>query len=251
MVAPAASAATQVEVTGLSGGSIANLGFSAGSGEIVGLTGLIGSGYDEIPYLLYGAKPATGDLRLGGKVVSLSELRPRAAIDSGIVLIPADRPGAGAIGALSVADNVTIPVIGIGLRRWLLNRGELFRTAAALGEQFDVRPPDPRLAMSNLSGGNQQKVLLAKWFQRSPRLVLLDEPTQGVDVGARQTVFRHIANAASAGATVLCASSDYGQLAAICSRVLIFSGGRIVATLVGSEITKEAIAERSLGALAA
>jgi ribose transport system ATP-binding protein len=251
MAAPVASAATQIEVTGLSGGSIAALDFSAGEGEIVGLTGLIGSGYDEIPYLLYGAKPATGELRLGGKVVSLAELTPRAAIDSGIVLIPADRPGAGAIGALSVADNVTIPVIGIGLRRWLLNRGELFRIAAALGEQFDVRPPNPRLAMSNLSGGNQQKVLLAKWFQRSPRLVLLDEPTQGVDIGARQTVFRHIANAASAGATVLCASSDYGQLAAICSRVLIFSSGRIVATLIGSEITKEAIAERSLGALAA
>ena len=155
MAAPAASGATQVEVTGLSGGSIVSLGFSAGEGEIVGLTGLIGSGYDEIPYLLYGAKPATGDLRLAGKVISLAELTPRAAIDSGIVLIPADRPGAGAIGALSVADNVTIPVIGIGLRRWLLNCGELFRTAAALGEQFDVRPPDPRLAMSNLSGGNQ------------------------------------------------------------------------------------------------
>src|SRR5271156_342044 len=200
LAAPAARAATQVEVTGLSGGSIASLGFSAGEGEIVGLTGLSGSGYDEIPYLLYGAKPATGDLRLGGKVISLAHLKPGAAIDSGIVLIPADLPGAGAIGALSVADNVTIPVIGIGPRRWLLNRGELFRTAAALGEQFDVRPPNPRLAMSNLSGGNQQKVLLAKWFQRSPRLVLLDEPTQCVDIGARQTVFRHIANAAQTGA---------------------------------------------------
>ena len=248
---PAARAATQVEVAGLSGGAIARLDFSAGEGEIVGLTGLIGSGYDEIPYLLYGAKPATGDLRLGGKVISLAGLTPRAAIDSGIVLIPADRPGAGAIGALSVADNVTMPVIGVGIRRWLLNRTDLLRRAAALDEQFDVRPPDPRLAMSNLSGGNQQKVLLAKWFQRSPRLVLLDEPTQGVDIGARQTVFRHIANAAQTGATVLCASSDYGQLAAICSRVLIFSGGRVVAALVGSEITKEAIAERSLGALAA
>ena len=127
----------------------------------------------------------------------------------------------------------------------------MLRSAARLGEQFDVRPANPRLPMASLSGGNQQKVLLAKWLQRAPRLVLLDEPTQGVDIGARQTVFRHIASAAAAGATVLCASSDYGQLAAICSRVLIFSAGRIVATLAGAEITKEAIAERSLGALAA
>jgi ribose transport system ATP-binding protein len=105
--------------------------------------------------------------------------------------------------------------------------------------------------MASLSGGNQQKVLLAKWLQRSPQLVLLDEPTQGVDIGARQTVFRHIAEAAASGATVLCASSDYEQLAALCGRVLIFSGGRIVATLVGAEITKQAIAEQCLGALAA
>jgi ribose transport system ATP-binding protein len=245
------TAKASFEVSGLTGGSIDNLDVKAAAGEIVGLTGLIGSGYDEIPYLLFGAKPATGKLRIGEAAIEIAGLKPRLAIDSGIVLIPADRPGAGAIGALSVTDNVTIPILGEGLRRWLLNRSQLLRTAAALGEQFDVRPPNPRLAMSSLSGGNQQKVLLAKWFQRTPKLVLLDEPTQGVDIGARQTVFRHIADAAAKGATVLCASSDYEQLTAICSRVLIFSGGRIVATLVGAEISKQAIAERSLGALAA
>jgi ribose transport system ATP-binding protein len=101
--------------------------------------------------------------------------------------------------------------------------------------------------MASLSGGNQQKVVLAKWFQMAPKLILLDEPTQGVDIGARQTIFRHIASAASAGAAVLCASSDYGQLATICSRVLIFAAGRVVAILEGAEINKEAIAERSLG----
>jgi ribose transport system ATP-binding protein len=249
--APLKSAATQVEVTGLSGETIADLDFSAAAGEIVGLTGLIGSGYDEIPYLLYGAKPATGVLRLGEKTVSLPRLKPKDAIADGIVLIPGDRANAGAVGALSVTDNVTLPVIGLGMGRWLLNRANLSRVASELSDKFDVRPPNPRLPMSSLSGGNQQKVLLAKWFQRFPRLVLLDEPTQGVDIGARQTVFRHIAEAAAAGATVLCASSDYGQLAAICGRVLIFSGGRIVSSLEGSQITKEAIAERSLGAIAA
>jgi ribose transport system ATP-binding protein len=133
----------------------------------------------------------------------------------------------------------------------MLDRGSMVRAAQELGQRFDVRPLNPLLPMSALSGGNQQKVLLAKWLQHSPRLVLLDEPTQGVDIGARQTVFRHIASAAAAGATVLCASSDYEQLAAICSRVLIFSGGRVLAALTGAEITKEAIAERSLGGAAA
>jgi ribose transport system ATP-binding protein len=246
-----AAASRQVQVYGLAGGSILSLDFSAGEGEVVGLTGLIGSGYDEIPYLLYGARFATGTLRLRQEAVDLATLTPARAIARGIVLIPADRAGAGAIGALPVADNVTMPLLGSGLRRWMLNRSGLMRTAVELGQRFEIRPADPRLPMSSLSGGNQQKVLLAKWLQQAPRLVLLDEPTQGVDIGARQTVFRHIADAATAGAAVLCASSDYEQLAAICSRVQIFSGGRIVATLAGRDITKEAIAERCLGALAA
>ena len=102
------------------------------------------------------------------------------------------------------------------------------------------------MTVASLSGGNQQKVVLAKWFQMAPKLILLDEPTQGVDIGARQSVFGHIAGAASAGAAVLCASSDYEQLAAICSRVLIFAAGRVIGILEGPEVSKEAIAERSL-----
>jgi ribose transport system ATP-binding protein len=148
---------------------------------------------------------------------------------------------------LAVTDNVTMPVLATRFRRWMLDRGGMARVAGELGERFDVRPPNPLLPMSSLSGGNQQKVLLAKWLQQSPRLVLLDEPTQGVDIGARQTVFRQISDAAIGGAAVLCASSDYEQLAAICSRVLIFSECRVVATLTGAHITKEAIAEQRLG----
>ncbi len=246
---PPAQAKPQLEVSGLTGGSLDNLSLEAGKGEIVGLTGLLGSGYDEAPYLLFGARPGTGVMRIGESRLDVAALTPRAAIEAGIVLIPADRANAGAVGALSVTDNVTMPVLDKG--RWLLSRPRLRRLAVALSERYEVRPANPRLPMASLSGGNQQKVLLAKWLQRSPQLVLLDEPTQGVDIGARQTVFRHIAEAAAAGATVICASSDYEQLAAICGRVLIFSGGRIVATLNGSEITKQAIAEQCLGAIAA
>ncbi len=113
----------------------------------------------------------------------------------------------------------------------------------ATNDALDVRPRDPDALMSALSGGNQQKVVLAKWFQMRPKLVLLDEPTQGVDVGAREQVFAEIRRMAAAGAAILCASSDHEQLAAICDRVLVLSRGRIVQTLSGGAISKSAIAE--------
>jgi len=243
-----AEARRHIRIRGLDGGTVREFALDAGAGEVVGLTGLIGSGYDEVPYLLYGARPAEGgSLALGGQAADLGGLTPRAAIARGIVLIPADRAHAGVIGPLPVSDNVSMPTLGATLRRWLLDRRGLVERAEALGRRFEVRPADATLPIASLSGGNQQKVVLAKWLQMAPKLILLDEPTQGVDIGARQTVFRHIAAAAAAGATVLCASSDYEQLAAIASRVLIFAGGRVVAQLEGAEISKDAIAERSLG----
>ncbi|SEQ25490.1 monosaccharide ABC transporter ATP-binding protein, CUT2 family [Faunimonas pinastri] len=238
-------------VRDLSGGTVADFSLEVRRGEVVGLTGLIGSGYDEVSYLLFGARRArSGILELGTDRLDLSSLDPRRAIREGVVLIPGDRPNAGAVGALPVVDNVTMPVLDTRFRPWWLSRSRMAQSARDLGRHYEVRPADPTLNMAALSGGNQQKVLLAKWLQNSPRLVLLDEPTQGVDIGARQTVFRHIADAASQGAAVLCASSDYEQLAAICNRVLIFAGGRVVAELTGAEITKDNIAERSLAGAA-
>ncbi len=243
---PTSAVGGHLDVTGLAGGMLTDFSLSASGGEVIGLTGLIGSGYDDVPYLLYGARPASGTVRLGQQRMDLSRLTPRQAIRQGVVLIPGDRLNSGAIGSLPVVDNVTMPVLRRSFRRGKLDRGGMLRLAGELGRHFDVRPSDPSLPMSALSGGNQQKVLLAKWLQQSPELVLLDEPTQGIDVGARQTVFRHIGDAAASGATVLCASSDYEQLAMICDRVLIFSQGKVIATLSGAGLTKEHIAERCL-----
>ena len=247
-VPPAVRGSSHAIVHNLSGGTIDGFSLDLAAGEVVGVTGLIGSGYDEIPYLIYGARRArAGTLDIAGQGVELSEIKPRDAIRHGVVLVPADRANAGVIGPLPVADNITMPTLGSRFRRWMLSRRAMTADAAEMARRFEVRPADPTMNIASLSGGNQQKVVLAKWFQMAPKLILLDEPTQGVDIGARQTVFRHIASAASAGAAVLCASSDYEQLAAISSRVLIFAAGRVVATLEGAEISKDAIAERSLG----
>nr|WP_229655755.1 sugar ABC transporter ATP-binding protein [Pantoea sp. 201603H] len=155
-------------VTKLRGGMLDDLTLSASAGEVIGLTGLIGSGYDEVPYLLYGARQATGSVVLGNQQLNPAHLTPRRAIRQGIVLIPGDRLNNGAIGSLSVVDNVTMPVLRHWFRRLKLDRNGMLQRAGELGRHFDVRPSNPALPMSALSGGNQQKVLLAKWLQQSP-----------------------------------------------------------------------------------
>lgn len=232
-----------VAVEGLSGQVVRQLSFRLGDGEVVGLTGLIGSGFDEVPALLYGARKASaGALVLDGKQFDLPQMTPLRAIENGIAYLPADRIGASGAGSLPVVDNVSLPSLrrfAAGLR---LDRAHMFRWAGEIGRAHDVRPADPGLYLENLSGGNQQKVLLAKWLEIGPRLLLLDEPTQGVDVGARQQVFSAIDRAAREGTVVICASTDAEQLAQICRRVLVFAHGRVIAELVGGEVTKEEIA---------
>ena len=227
----------------MQGGTIRTFATEFCRAEVVGLTGLIGSGYDEIVYMAFGAVPATaGTLELGGRTITLCDVTPSEAMAAGCILIPGDRQELGAVTALSVTDNVNLPVLGRVALPWALANSRLVENAARLVERFDVRPRDPSLPFGALSGGNQQKALVGKWFQTSPRLVLLDEPTQGVDVGARAQVFSAIAKAAEEGATVLCASSDYEQLTAICDRVLVFSRGEVVDELSGDRISKSAIA---------
>jgi ribose transport system ATP-binding protein len=241
-----------VVVEDVTGPFIERLSLRIGRGEILGITGLLGSGYEQVPYLLYGGIPGvSGRLAVNGHAHDLARMRPAAAIASGIVLIPGDRVTAGVIGTLPIVDNVTMPVLDTVFNRWHLPRRRMVRIAAELGRRFEVTPNRPTLPVSALSGGNAQKIVLAKWLQAKPKLILLDEPTQGVDVGARFKVFEAIRQAAAEGAGVLCASSDYEQLASLCDRVLILSRGRIGAELSGAALSKESIAEHCYHASAA
>jgi ribose transport system ATP-binding protein len=229
------------------GGALVGVSADVRRGEILGLAGLIGSGFDDLPYLLCGARPALrGTVRLDDLTERpLRDISPAAAVAAGIVLLPADRLGAAGVAQLSVADNVSLPVLP-EFRSLLLNWQAIFERVVGLGQEYQVRPNDPAMALAALSGGNQQKVLLAKWLQTRPRLLLLDEPTQGVDVGARQHVFAAISAASVQGVAIVMASTDYEQLEQICDRVLIFARGVIAAELVGSAITKANIAEHCL-----
>jgi ribose transport system ATP-binding protein len=241
--------ARAASVRDLTGPGVLGVSFDVQQGEVVGLTGLAGSGFESVPYLLCGAwRAQEGRLVMDGRERDLTGLDPHRALDAGIALIPADRQRSGAVGSLSVTDNVTLPRLPAYRRAGVLRRGAMHRDTGGLMGRFDVRPGDPRAEYGGLSGGNQQKALLAKWLSSSPRLVLFHEPTQGVDVGARQQIYATMRAAAEAGACMLCASSDHGQLEQICDRVLVFGRGRITSELSGDDVTRERITERCYAA---
>jgi len=194
---------------------------------------------------VFGARPAdAGRLRVHGKTYDLRDMTPARALEARVALVPADRQRDGSVGSLSLGDNVTLRVLDQYQSRLRLNRRQMRGHARGLLQRFDVRPPDPRVNYQSLSGGNQQKAMLAKWLQTKPALLLLHEPTQGVDVGARQQIFALTREAAAAGSAVICVSTDYEQLAAVCDRVVVFGRGRVARELVGGEIAKERIAEQ-------
>ena len=243
--APAAASRYEpfAELADLSGRSVQFVRFTIGRGEVLGLTGLIGSGYAEVPYLLFGARRGRGRLSLSGTAHDLAAMTPRRALALRMALLPGDRQGASGIDTLPVVDNLFLPDLARFLRGGRLQRGAMLREALLLGQRYEVQPNNPSLPLSALSGGNAQKVLLARWMNRAPRLLLLDEPTQGVDVGTRQQIFASLRAAASGGMSVVCASSDIEQLAEICDRVLVYARGRIVAELTGAALSKDAIGE--------
>lgn len=239
----------RLQISGLRGKSVAGFSLQARAGEVIGLTGLLDSGYEDVIAMSFGATPvAAGSLTLDGTSYDLRCLTPHAAIGAGIVLIPSDRLVAGVVPSLSVADNATLPILKRFARGFFIPARALRQRTEALTAEFEVRPRDPGTLMAHLSGGNQQKVVLSKWFQLAPRLVLLSEPTQGIDVGARERVFTEIHKMAANGATVLCASSDHEQLVAICDRVLVLARGAVCAELKGVALSKAAIGERCYAA---
>ncbi|TXK19100.1 sugar ABC transporter ATP-binding protein [Homoserinibacter sp. GY 40078] len=245
--APLSDDEIALRVTGLSTTALADVSFDLREGEVLGFAGLVGSGYDDVVYALFGASPAEGRIEIPGHApIDLARHTTHAAVRDGFALVPADRKNHGSIPTLSAADNINMTVLDSHFRGGILRRGELRRNAHGLMTSYDVRPMRPDLDYGSFSGGNQQKAMMAKWQQTAPRLLLVHEPTQGVDIGARDQIHRLIrSNAATTAA--ICASSDYEQLAELCDRVGIIVRGRLTGFLSGSALTKAAIADRCHG----
>jgi ribose transport system ATP-binding protein len=232
----------------LSTSTLQNVSLDLPAGEVLGLTGLLGAGYEDILYALYdGDRTARAGRAIlpGGREMPLNRMTPEQAIEDRIFLIPVDRLQQGCAPSLSLADNMTSPWLDRYFRRMYLQRRSMVTETRTHMTDFDVRPPDPGAEFARLSGGNQQKALLAKWLQATPRVLLLHEPTQGVDVGARQQIWSIIERLGQ-DCTVLYAGGDYDELARVCHRVVIISNGRVQRILSGNEVTKERITEECL-----
>ncbi|MFA6156668.1 sugar ABC transporter ATP-binding protein [Mesorhizobium sp.] len=204
-------------------------------GEIHGLAGLIGSGRTEILQTIFGLRPVqSGDASLDG--VSLRGIDPASAIAQGIALVPEDRHLQGLVLEHSIERNLTLPRLPDFSRLGWLQRGPASEHAKAAMRRLAVKAPGASTLVRNLSGGNQQKVVFGKWNEPRPRVLLLDEPTVGVDVGAREEIYGVIRAAAAAGSGVLLVSSDLSELIQLCDRVSIVVDGRIIRTIARQDL---------------
>ncbi|MCW2542209.1 MAG: Monosaccharide-transporting ATPase [Frankiales bacterium] len=239
-----------LSVRNLSSEFLDDVSFDLHEGEVLGFAGLVGSGYEDVVYSLFGAQSGVnGQISMNGETLDVAHLSPRRAIQLGMALVPADRKNDGSVATLSLAENMNLTVLNENFRGGRLRKSKLRQNARQLISEFDVRPALPDLEYGSFSGGNQQKALMAKWQQIKPRVLLLHEPTQGVDVGARQQIFDMI-RGSTAGATI-CATSEYEQLESMCDRVAIFVRGRLVTFVSGADITKARIADLCHGQTAA
>lgn len=218
-----------------------SLSLDVALGDVVGVTGLVGEAYADVVYALYGAQRGVGCLQILDRTYRVETMSPARALMAGIALVPGDRQRQGAVSSLTLGENVALPRLREFWSAGVIRNRILGTEVRAQLERFDVRPVNPMIELAALSGGNQQKAVIAKWLQLRPRLLLLDEPTIGVDVGARAEIFGQIRELAGSGSAVICASTDYAQLAELCNRVLIVSDGECRAELTGESLDREAI----------
>ena len=214
--------------------------FEIRQGELLGLVGLRGAGQEDIGRALFGAMESSGEVLIGGVAPDLTS--PRSALQSGIGLVARDRTEESIAAALTIRENAFLNpgASGRGLFSPLSPGREAAR-ALELGASVGLRPNDPGLAIEGLSGGNQQKVIVGRWLATGRKLLIAEDPTAGVDVGAKAEIYRLIADALAAGLAVIVVSTDFEEVAHICHRALVFNRGRIIAEITGAELTTEAV----------
>lgn len=232
--------------TGIRGDKLRNVDLEVRPGEVVGLAGVEGNGQRDFIRALAGLTPVTGKILVKGEPIALGD--PVSAQDGGIIYLPGDRHSEGAFLPLSVRENATALVLGKLARLGFVSRPAETEMVGHYIDALAVKTPSQEAAISTLSGGNQQKVLFARAMAAEPAVFLADEPTRGVDAGARVELYKIVREIAAKGAAVVVLSSDAIELQGLCDRVLVFSRGRIVRSLTGDELTEENITGAAIGA---
>jgi rhamnose transport system ATP-binding protein len=230
---------------------ISDISFAVRAGEILGLGGLVGAGRTELAHTLFGLLPLdSGEILIDG--TPISSRRPQDAVDAGIAYVPEDRRRHGVIAQLRNASNLSLASLPqlAGALGWL-RRAQERSAGMELVRHLDVRPPSLDAATGTLSGGNQQKVAIGRWLMTRPRVLVLDEPTQGVDIGAKAEIHRHISRLAAGGVAVLLISSDLPELLALSDRIIVLRGGHVIGALEGPNMTPEGVLRLALGERAA
>jgi len=220
-------------------GQFQDISFGVRAGEVVGLAGLVGAGRSEVAKALFGLQPASrGDVFVRGKRTRLRS--PRDAIALGIGLVPEDRKHQGIVGAMSILHNAALAILRrVSVLGWILRRKEFDRVTTVL-HRLDVRA-NPRVLVATLSGGNQQKVVVARWLATEASILILDEPTRGVDVGAKAEIHALIGELAARGTAVLLISSELPEVLGLADRIIVLREGRIAGEVLRANATQESL----------
>lgn len=234
-----------VRIRGARGQLLRGLDLDIRPGEIVGITGRTEAGHEELPYLITGVERpggTAGTIEIDGAVRQLDQLSVGRSRDDGVVLVPSDRTGRGIAISESALHNLTVPRVKDRARLGVIGRGWQEQEFAEATTMLKITPPAPELPVSSFSGGNQQKILLAKWLMDKPKFLVVHEPTQAVDVGARADILHALSEAAAGGAAVLISSIEAQDLSLVCDRVVIVADG-VVATELTRPFTPDDILE--------
>ena len=223
-----------------------DIGFTLRAGEILGFYGLVGAGRSEFMQALFGVtKPSKGAIRIDDKVAVIRD--PNEAIRQGIVYVPEDRGKQGAIKGLPIFQNVSLPSLKDTSRKGFLRLAEEFRLARDYTQRLDLRAAALDQDIGDLSGGNQQKVVIAKWLATKPRVIILDEPTKGIDIGSKAAVHEFMAELAAEGLAVIMVSSEIPEILGMSDRVIVMREGRIAAEFEGDDLTPEHLVRAAAG----
>ena len=223
-----------------------DIGFTLRKGEILGFYGLVGAGRSEFMQALFGiTRPSAGTVQIDGRPVQIKS--PADAVDNGIVYVPEDRGKQGAILDMPIFQNVTLPSLGRISGKGFLKLAEEFRLAREYTERLDLRAASLDTHVGNLSGGNQQKVVIAKWLATQPKVIILDEPTKGVDIGSKAAVHEFMAELAAQGLAVIMVSSEIPEILGMSDRVIVMREGRMVAELSHGDLQPETLVRHAAG----